>query len=62
MAGIVPRILLKKIFSDLDGEEIIKEDDCENSGDDHEQDPDFADLDDENTGDDDHFENSNDEE
>ena len=35
MAGIVAGILLVKIFSDLDGEEIINE---ENSSNDHEQD------------------------
>ena len=35
MAGIVAGILLVKIFSDLDGEEIVNE---ENSSDDHEQD------------------------
>ena len=62
MAGIVARILLVKIFSDLDGEEIINEDDSENSSDNHEQDLDFGDLDDGDTGDDGHFEKSNDKE
>ena len=51
-----------KIFSDLDGEEIINEDDSENSSDNHEQDLDFGDLDDGDTGDDGHFEKSNDKE